>query len=106
MVDWAVQLALALQYLHGQTPPVLHLDVKPSNVLLFDVEAKLADFGISKVLANTCGTTKGFGATPNYSAPEQMDDDGVVTRATDVYGLGCVLWELVALRMAKYLAKV
>ena len=66
LMRWALDIAHGLQYLHSLTPPVLHLDLKPQNVLLFDDDtAKLCDFGISHITKDTvtCRTVQ-------YAAPE------------------------------------
>jgi serine/threonine-protein kinase len=79
---------------------VVHRDLKPSNILVSEAgEVKLLDFGIAKLLGaddETSDLTRAGGhvLTPAYAAPEQILG-GVVTTATDVYGLGVVLYELV-----------
>jgi non-specific serine/threonine protein kinase len=90
----------ALQYAHERD--VLHRDVKPANVLIAeDGLVKMTDFGIAKVLggSETVVTRSGFVlGTPAYMAPEQASgtDPGP---ATDVYGAGTVLYELLAGRL-------
>jgi len=89
----------AVQHAHGNL--VIHRDLKPSNILVTrEGIVKLLDFGIAKVLERDGGVedqTKTFtGATlftPDYCSPEQIKGEQVST-ATDVYGLGCVLYEL------------
>jgi non-specific serine/threonine protein kinase len=92
-----VALCSGLQYAHERG--VLHRDVKPGNVLVAtDGLVKVTDFGIAKVLggAETLVTRAGFVlGTPAYMAPEQAKGTEVGP-ATDIYGAGVVLYELLA----------
>ncbi len=80
---------------------VLHCDLKPENVLLVDtasgVAPKLLDFGVAKILADERTVAPEAddigGGSPRYMAPEQCVGEGL-DRATDVYALGCILYEL------------
>jgi eukaryotic-like serine/threonine-protein kinase len=94
-VELAAQLARGLDALHGRG--ILHRDVKPSNVLL-DGEgtAALADFGLARSADSTRLTADGqLLGTPYYLAPELIEGSEA-TRLSDVYALGCVLYECVA----------
>src|SRR6476660_2281186 len=96
-VDLARQAALALDYAHREG--VVHRDLKPENILLSDGQALVADFGIAKALsdggeAQLTGTGLAIG-TPAYMSPEQADG-GQIDGRSDVYALGCVVYEMLA----------
>jgi serine/threonine-protein kinase len=86
---------------------LVHRDLKPGNVLLArseeGVTPKVTDFGLAKVLSDTT-PAPGFGATrsgvamgtPQYMAPEQIRDARSVDHRTDIWALGCILYELLA----------
>jgi serine/threonine-protein kinase len=89
VVDWVVQVADALDYLHEQDPPIVHGDVKPSNIVLARTNrAVLLDFGI----ARRAGQSSNAG-TQGFMAPEVAMGDPVST-ATDVYGLAATTYML------------
>jgi serine/threonine-protein kinase len=89
----------AVQYAHRNL--IIHRDLKPGNILVTEAgEPKLLDFGIAKLLnpelspVTIAETATEFRMlTPEYASPEQVKGEGVST-ATDVYGLGVVLYEL------------
>lgn len=86
----------AVQHAHQRL--VLHRDIKPGNILVdADGEPVLLDFGIAKVLDHTeaRSETATLAFTPAYAAPEQQVGRGLTT-ATDVYGLGAVLFEVLS----------
>jgi serine/threonine protein kinase len=87
------QVAEALAFVHGRG--IIHRDVKPANVLVgAEGRAKLADFGIARLVDQSAGYTRtGFAmASVPYASPEQVRGE-TVTAATDVYSLGLVLLE-------------
>jgi len=85
------QLALGLQAVHATG--VIHRDIKPSNALVApDGTVKLADFGIAKALDLTALT----GASTTMGTPAYMAPEGTASAEADIYGLGCVAFELLA----------
>jgi serine/threonine-protein kinase len=92
------QIASALAYAdeHG----VVHRDIKPENILLAGNQAIVADFGIARAVAaaggaRLTGTGLAIG-TPTYMSPEQAFGSHEVDGRTDVYALGCVVYEMVS----------
>lgn len=75
---------------------IVHLDLKPSNILVSTSDTvKLLDFGTSKLLRLDGNQTSTIMATPAYASPEQLLNEPVST-ASDVYGLGAILFEMLA----------
>ncbi len=89
------QLCEVLQYLHGQDPPVIFRDLKPSNVMLTpEGQVKLIDFGIARLFKPTKSQDTVTLGTPGYAAPEQWGTAGQSDARSDVYGLGVLLLRL------------
>jgi predicted ATPase len=95
----AREIAGALEYAHRQG--VIHRDVKPENILLAESHPVLADFGIARTVGVPLAakiTKPGFGGpgTIAYMSPEQILGDDDIDARTDIYALGCVLFEMLA----------
>ncbi|CAH0492631.1 unnamed protein product [Peronospora farinosa] len=121
-LGWRRKVALALHvskgltYLHARNPTYIHRDLKASNILVTETwQAKLADFGISKVSnfvnrvrysertvsfpeqnPSMSGELTSFAGTWRWNAPEILQDphNCRYSRATDMYSFGMVLWEI------------
>jgi serine/threonine-protein kinase len=92
----ATEVAGALDYAHRHN--VIHRDIKPENILLHDGRALVADFGIALAASKAGGTrmteTGMSLGTPVYMSPEQAMGEREITARSDVYALGCVLYEM------------
>ena len=90
------QIALALDYAHRQG--VIHLDIKPGNILLHEGHAVIADFGIARAMSSArddaLARTLPLLGTPSYMSPEQASGVPDIDGRSDVYSLGCVLYEM------------
>jgi eukaryotic-like serine/threonine-protein kinase len=98
VLGWAYQLADALTYLHSQDPPLVHRDVKPSNLKINPAGLlKLVDFGLVKALVPdemTITVIQGRGTTL-YTPLEQYGGDGLHTDIrSDIFAFGCTLYHL------------
>jgi formylglycine-generating enzyme required for sulfatase activity/predicted Ser/Thr protein kinase len=95
VLTWIEQVCDALEYLHAQTPPIIHRDVKPANIQITpDGRVVLVDFGIAKLYDPGLKTTHGARAvTPGFSPHEQYGQDTTDARS-DIYALGATLYTL------------
>jgi tetratricopeptide (TPR) repeat protein len=94
-VTIASEVADGLAYAHELG--VVHRDIKPENILRSHGHAAIADFGIARAVAGagTTITTAGMSlGTPTYMSPEQGAGDPALDHRTDIYSLGCVLYEM------------
>lgn len=98
VVDIAAQIAAALAYTHARG--IVHRDLKPANVMrLTDGDVRICDFGIARLghdigfTSRLTGTGVAMG-TPHYMSPEQIGGEDGVDHRSDLYSLGCVLYEL------------
>jgi serine/threonine protein kinase len=98
VMHWFVQMALALHYLHSHR--IVHRDLKTQNVFLNAERGELAvgDFGVAQVPSGETAAAAGPSTgTPLYMAPEVLQGHPS-TFKSDVWSLGCILYELMALR--------
>ena len=94
----ARQVLAALGYAHAQG--IVHRDIKPENILLQGDQAMVADFGIARAVSTAGGerlTSTGLAlGTPAYMSPEQAAGEDHLDGRSDLYSLGCVLYEMLA----------
>jgi len=97
VVSIAREVADALAYAHGQG--IIHRDIKPENILLSAGHAIVADFGIARAIdlagvRQLTRTGSGSPGTPAYMSPEQLMADEEIDGRTDIYSLGCAIYEM------------
>uniref|UniRef100_A0A914W2G2 non-specific serine/threonine protein kinase n=1 Tax=Plectus sambesii TaxID=2011161 RepID=A0A914W2G2_9BILA len=98
--DWFMQICLAVRYLHNRH--ILHRDLKLQNIFLTsDGLIKVGDFGIAKILNGAVDMTRTCIGTPFYLSPEICENKPYDTK-TDIWSLGCLLYEMSALRHPFY----
>ncbi|CAK9096126.1 unnamed protein product [Durusdinium trenchii] len=100
VLRWFTQIALALKHIHDRH--ILHRDLKTQNIFLAgpgDGMVKVGDFGIARVLRHTQDCARTAIGTPYYLSPE-ICQERPYSYKSDVWSLGCVLYELATLRHA------
>jgi NIMA (never in mitosis gene a)-related kinase len=91
-----IQLVLGLQYIHDRK--IVHRDIKPQNIFLTRVGvAKIGDFGVARALDGTHDLCQTVIGTPYYLSPEVWSNEPYNSQ-TDIWSLGCILYELCALK--------
>uniref|UniRef100_A0A8C3W3S8 non-specific serine/threonine protein kinase n=1 Tax=Catagonus wagneri TaxID=51154 RepID=A0A8C3W3S8_9CETA len=97
ILSWFVQISLGLKHIHDRK--ILHRDIKAQNIFLSKngMVAKLGDFGIARVLNNTMELARTCVGTPYYLSPE-ICQNKPYNNKTDIWSLGCVLYELCTLK--------
>ncbi|KAL6193635.1 hypothetical protein ACLB2K_034719 [Fragaria x ananassa] len=94
-VHMALDIARGMNYLHHFNPPIIHRDLKSSNLLVDkNWTVKVGDFGLSRLKHETFLTTKTGRGTPQWMAPEVLRNEPSDEKS-DVYSYGVILWELV-----------
>lgn len=104
-LGWRRRLAMAVDaaegmcYLHSQSPPIIHRDLKSANMLVGeDFRASISDFNLSKILDDSTRSSSLAAMNPRFLAPELFVGTSP-TPACDVFGMGVVLWELLTLEV-------
>ncbi|XP_070583298.1 receptor-interacting serine/threonine-protein kinase 3 isoform X1 [Erythrolamprus reginae] len=110
-IPWALrfrilnEVALAMNFLHNLKPPLLHLDLKPSNILLDgELHIRVSDFGLSKFKRGTtqqCNLSSGeeesYGGTLEFMPPESfVDFNYKPAPSTDIYSYGILMWSVLS----------
>ncbi|XP_060569849.1 serine/threonine-protein kinase Nek1-like isoform X2 [Ruditapes philippinarum] len=98
ILDWFVQMCLAIKHIHDRK--ILHRDIKSQNIFLTSKGmVQLGDFGIAKVLNSTVELARTCIGTPYYLSPE-ICENKPYNNKSDVWSLGCVVYELATLKHA------
>jgi len=106
-VEVAIELCEGLAAVHDHPLGIVHRDIKPSNILLTSQgQPKITDFGLAQLHGESLrslGKGTRHPGTPAYMSPEQERETGYLGPASDIYALGCVLFEMLTGRVYKRL---
>lgn len=98
ILDWFVQMGLAIKHIHDRK--ILHRDLKTQNIFMTQTnQIKIGDFGIARVLQHTYDCAQTAIGTPYYLSPE-ICQEKPYNQKSDIWSLGCILYEMVTLRHA------
>lgn len=89
-----IDAATGILYLHSRSKPIVHCDLKSSNILVdADYRVKICDFNLSSLLEGSTGSSLGSAHNPRWLAPETLGGEGY-SKESDVYAFGIVMWEM------------
>ncbi|MBQ7503206.1 ABC transporter substrate-binding protein [bacterium] len=95
VMQWALEIAKVLEFLHGQEPPIIFRDLKPENVMInHDGHIKLIDFGLARFFEEKKQRDTAAVGSVGYSAPEVWEDKQQTDARTDIYSFGATLYFL------------
>lgn len=94
-MNMCLQISDGVDYLHSQTPKIVHRDLKSLNVVLdLSLNVKICDFGLTEPMERTHITKKNNGGSPRYMAPELFDSKTKITEKIDIWAMGCIFVEI------------
>ena len=105
IIEFAIQVCSAMKYAARASPGLVHLDLKPANVLIGDNKIyKITDFGLSKIISLPLGgrLDSAYGGTAGYMSPEQSRGSDSVDARSDIFSLGCILYQMVTRQLPFY----
>ncbi|XP_034850509.1 serine/threonine-protein kinase Nek11 isoform X2 [Mirounga leonina] len=97
IIEWFIQLLLGVDYMHERR--ILHRDLKSKNIFLKNNLLKIGDFGVSRLLMESCDLATTLTGTPHYMSPEALKHQGYNTKS-DIWSLACILYEMCCMNHA------